>query len=82
MACYTVEGLMCSAVVEVSCSATIGLVVCFVVCSTIGCSGLVVSSVVCSTMGYSSYTSLGDEGIVVVWVDEEESLLQMFFLRP
>ena len=48
----------------------------------IGYYGLPISSVVCSTIGCSGYTGLGDVGIVVVWADEEESLLKIFVLRP
>ena len=50
-----------------SCSAITGLAICSIVYSTMGCFGC---------------TGLGDVGIVVVWADEEESLLKMFVLRP
>ena len=82
MVCSAEDDFTCSAATEVPYFAIIGLTICSAVCSMIGCSGLAVSSIICFTMGCSGCTGLGDVGIVLVWPDEEESLLKMFVLRP
>ena len=64
---YSAKGdFTCSVAVVVSCSAIIGFVICSVVCSAIGCSD-------CS--------ALGGVRIIVVWIDNEESLLKMLVWR-
>ena len=81
------DGSACSAIMGVSYSVDVGLIVCSIVYSMVYCSGLAVCSVVCSIIDYSSCSSLGSDcagyvGMAVVWADEEENLLKIFVLRP
>ena len=76
----TRDGFIFSATAGMSCSAIVGCPVCSIVYS-ISCSGLVVYFLVCSTVGWFGCLGLGDNGVVVIWANKEENLLKILVLR-